>query len=140
MQDGNSFSEQLMQVGSHCRSQPDFGDQQNGRAPGLEHRPHRRKIDCRLARPGDPVQQHAGKLARVHALLDKLERRLLRRAELRVKQAGPRLQHRYGEVSRLLDNFHQPALDQRVQSTLRDLERLQHFDRRLASGGGQSVN
>ncbi len=87
VQDGDFVSEHLMQVGSDGRSQADLRDQQNGRASGLEHRSHGRQIDRGLARSGDAVQQHAGELARVHALLNAFERRLLRRIELEIKQA-----------------------------------------------------
>ena len=92
MQDGDFFSEQLMQISSYRRSQSDLRDQQNGRAPRLKHRPHRRQINRGLARSRDAMKQHAGELACVHTLLDRLERRLLRRVELEVKQSGAGLQ------------------------------------------------
>ena len=67
VQDGDFVSEDLMQVGGDGWGEADLGDQQDGRASGLEHRAHGGEIDRGLARSGDAVQQHAGKFARSDA-------------------------------------------------------------------------
>ena len=129
VQNGHFFPEQLMQIGRHCRRQPDFRHQQDRRAPRFQHGSHGGEINRRLARAGDPVQQHAGKLAGVHLLLNALQRRLLRCIELKVERRGPRLKFGHGEAGRLFDDLDHAALHQRAQRGARNFQRLQRLER-----------
>jgi len=63
VQNGDFITENLMQVGGNRRSQTDFRNEEDGGASRFEHGAHAGQIDGCLTRPGDTVQQHAGKLA-----------------------------------------------------------------------------
>ncbi len=68
MQDGNFVSEKIMQVGGCCGGQADLRDKQNCGAALSQDRLHGGKIDSRLPRTGDSVQQSDFEFSRGCAL------------------------------------------------------------------------
>ena len=140
VQNGNPIAENLTQVRRHRRREPNFRDKENGRAPCVEHRAHAGKINGSLARPRDAMQQHAGKLARVHRFLDALERFLLRAIELEIKWRRSGLQRGHGEASRLFNHQNDSSLYESAQRCAGNLQRVQSVDGHFSSRGGECVD
>ena len=128
VQNSNFFTEHMMQISRHCRRKPDLRNQQDRRPSRLENRTHRRQINRSLARSSHPMQQHARKLPGAHALLNLLQRILLRGIELKIERRRPSLHACNGELDWLLDDLNQPSLHQRRQRCAGHVERLQSLD------------
>ncbi len=140
MQNGNFIDEHLVQIGCHRRRQPNFRNQQDGRASRVQHLSHTSQIYRRLARPGDAMQQQPTKSARGNGLANLRQCFLLRRAELELKRRRARPELRSRKLLRPIDKFNQPAPHQCGKRSARHIQPAQNLHRQAPARSSQRLN
>ena len=109
MQDGDLFSENLVEVRGSSGRETDLGNQHDGGAAGTQHFLHGGEINRGFSRPGDAVQQRDGKFSGGDGGVDLLQRGFLFWAEDEVETT--RLERRDAKSRGLVFDDDEAALD-----------------------------
>src|SRR3954453_12849294 len=105
VQNGYFVSEDVVNIGGDSWRESNLRDQQNCRAPRIEHGFHRRQINRGLAGSSHTMQQNPGISMRMYSSTNFFQRRPLLRVEIEVCAKPSSGKCRAREINRLFEDF-----------------------------------